>query len=186
MLAFAIDDLPDPEHPKAPHLSTELSTRGRKYHKKRLAIAAASCAIAWTAAYTTTRALQFSRLCSAADTNDVVLIIASVLAWGQLPLSTTAVVYLARDVWAGKRMADAQRLWGWRVYVLPVVVPVHVCLGVVKGLRALVGGYQWLEAFKKFFGAVDAGEAEEMLLPRYAEVIEAADGPERAAAGAWC
>ena len=189
-ISSAIDLAPDIEKPRDPQLITEDSARDRKHRESRFIAVTGVCAVSVTSAYMLTLVLQFSRFCVASDTNDTIVfataILAVVMAWGQLPLHVTAMVNLGHDVWVGKMVAKAERLPGWAIYALPVMAPGYLFLGAIKGFRALVDEDQRRTALRMKVKATDAGEADKILLPKYAEVDEAADGQEQAAAGAWC
>ena len=135
--------------------------------------------------------LQFSRFCVArsVDQNSAIAcaIVANVCVWAQLPFALAAVLNLGRDVWAGRRIPEEERMPAWALYALPVMVPGYLLLGLIKGVRALKDqrGRNW-EAYKMRMEALEAAGADGMLLPKYAEVEEQADGREQGAAGAWC
>ncbi|MCJ1433055.1 hypothetical protein MMC27_002414 [Xylographa pallens] len=186
----AIDRQPGIETHESPQLISEDSAQGRKHREECFVLATGIYAVSWTCAYMLTLVLQFSRFCVAASMDSSVAfafaILVNVLAWGQLPLGMTAVVNLGRDVWVGKRLAQADRLPPWAIYALPVMAPGYLFLGVIKGVRLLVDGHTRQKVLKMDVEATEAGGSDGMLLPKYAEVDEAADGQEQAAAGAWC
>ncbi|MCJ1315546.1 hypothetical protein MMC15_000866 [Xylographa vitiligo] len=173
----------------------EDSLQGRNYREECFVVVCGTIVVSWACTYLLMLVLQFS-LCSLGDAAWGIAMVANVLAWCQLPLGLTVSVNLGRDVWAGKRIPDPQRMPSSVIYALPVLVPVlvpvlgsgYLFLRLIKGARSLVDHRRRHVDRKVGVEATDGGRSDGMLLPKHAEVDEAGDGQERAAAaaGAWC
>ncbi|MCJ1391096.1 hypothetical protein MMC18_003958 [Xylographa bjoerkii] len=184
-LAACMDDIPEND-PEPILLLQEDSARGRKGREKWFVHAAGAFTASCASAYILVLVLEFSRFCTKDDVFIDLTLMVSVPAWISLPLGALTVANLARDVWTGKRAAKAERVPWWAGYMLPALVSGWFFLGVVKVIRAIVYVCIGNKGLATDTEVADAAESSELLLPRYAEIDEAADGQEQAAGGAWC